>query len=1110
MRQRKLFAMFAGIFVLAMASGNVWAQVTAQISGNAGDQSGAVLPGVEVTVTQTETGITRNAITNETGSYVLTNLPIGPYRLEASLPGFRTYVQTGILLQVGSSPAINVVLEVGQVSEQVEVQANAALVETRTASIGTVVENARILELPLNGRSVSDLISLSGAATPAPLLDGTGGRDPFSKGNVSVSGGLSSGVGYTLDGAIHINPYTSSYMSLPFPDALQEFKVELGATGAQNGMKSAASVSLVTKSGTNQMHGDLFEFVRNASFNARNAFATTRDSMKRNQFGGTLGGPILANKVFFFGGYQGTTIRQAPADQTGIVATAAMLSGDFTDFASAACNGGRAISLRAPFVNNRIDPALISQPAAKLAAKWPKTSDPCGKVLFGSPTLENDHQAIGRIDYQRNANHSMFGRYLIDNVHIPAPYDIDPTKNLLISAGSGNFAIAQAFTLGDTYLFGANIVNAVRLNANRVGSLRSHAAYEDAKAGPSDLGIKTYAQEPHRPVILGSGISGALNSSSTSGFWGPTRTADFGASDDFTLVHGNHQMAFGAQLRVWFSNSYSEGMGALGFTFDGSYTGLGMGDFIAGRVKDFAIGNPTGQNKTQRLLGLYGADTWKLNQKLTLSYGLRWEPYFPISNNDGSPLHFDESALKQGIRTTQFTNAPPGLFFNGDPGFPGTAALYKKWLQFSPRLGLAWDLAGDGRTSIRASAGTFYDYISAIGMRGQVTGSPIVTPKVNLTDVPFDNPWANYPGGDPFPIPHGRDVSRDIPWAPYSAMQSMEYDTPNMQVAQWSLSLQRQVGPDWLVTASYIGNSTSHLWSLRQLNPSVFLGLGPCTLNGVQYSTCSTTGNQNQRRRLSLQDPRTGQNFGFVATVDSGGKASYNALVLSAQRRAARGLTVNANYTWSRCISDPFNYDTHGGFTGGGWTSGDNRSFDRGNCTGGTGGAADRRHLFNLSAVAETPQFSNRTLRILGSGWRLSPIFKILSGDFMTVTTTQDRALSSIRGQRVNQVLVDPYGAKSVASYLNPAAFALPALGTLGNVGSGAIEGPGSWQFDAALSRSFQVGEAQRLEFRAEAFNITNSFRMDDPVTNFNSGLFGQVTSAKDPRIMQFALKYVF
>src|SRR5947209_2991391 len=295
------------VILLFASTGNLWAQATAQISGTAKDQSGAVLPGVEIRATQAETGVARTAVTNETGSYVLPNLPIGPYKLEASLPGFRTFVQTGIVLQVNSSPTVNVTLEVGQVSEQVEVQANAALVETRNAGVGAVMENTRILELPLNGRAMIELVALSGAATPAPIVDGSGGRDPFSKGNVSVTGGLNTGLNFTLDGAYHNNPYDNGYMSMPFPDALQEFKVETGATGVQTGVKSSGSVSLVTKSGTNDLHGDLFEFVRNGSFNARNAFAAERDTIKRNQFGGTVGAPIVKNKIFFFAGYQGTT-----------------------------------------------------------------------------------------------------------------------------------------------------------------------------------------------------------------------------------------------------------------------------------------------------------------------------------------------------------------------------------------------------------------------------------------------------------------------------------------------------------------------------------------------------------------------------------------------------------------------------------------------------------------------------------------------------------------------------------------------------------------------------------------------------------------------------------
>src|SRR5437870_6545654 len=270
-----------------------------------------------------------------------------------------------------------------------------------------------------------ELVALSGAATPAPIVDGSGGRDPFSKGNVSVTGGLNTGLNFTLHCAYHNNPYDNGYMSMPFPDALQEFKVETGATGVQTGVKSAGSVSLVTKSGTNEIHGDLFEFVRNGMFNARNAFALKRDTIKRNQFGGTAGGPIAKNKLFFFAGYQGTRIRQDPSDLIAFVPTAAMYAGDFTTFASPACNAGRTITLKAPFLNNRIDPAQFSKPALAYASQLPQTTDPCGKTVYGNPTFENGHMAIGRIDYQKSAKHTIFGRYLMEHLFDPAPYDLN-------------------------------------------------------------------------------------------------------------------------------------------------------------------------------------------------------------------------------------------------------------------------------------------------------------------------------------------------------------------------------------------------------------------------------------------------------------------------------------------------------------------------------------------------------------------------------------------------------------------------------------------------------------------------------------------------------------
>ena len=350
------------VYFVAIAAA-AWAQATAQMSGRVSDESGAVLPGVTVTATQTDTGFARTVVTDESGGYVMPNLPTGPYRLEASLQGFRTYVQTGIVLQVAAAPSINAVLAVGNLEENVSVEAAAPLVDVQSAGIGEVVENERILELPLQGRQVTDLIVLAGGAVQTQTASNRAMQGGV---GVSVAGGQSFGVAYLLDGAMHNNPQDNLNLPLPFPDALQEFSVATGGLSAQNGMHSGASVSAVTKSGTNVLHGNVFEFLRDKRFNATDPFAQLGpdgkrrdDGLQRNQFGGTLGGPIARDRLFFFGGYQGTVVRQTPSANIVRVPTAAMMAGDFTTFASPACNAGRQIALRAPFVNNRIDPARL-------------------------------------------------------------------------------------------------------------------------------------------------------------------------------------------------------------------------------------------------------------------------------------------------------------------------------------------------------------------------------------------------------------------------------------------------------------------------------------------------------------------------------------------------------------------------------------------------------------------------------------------------------------------------------------------------------------------------------------------------------------------------------
>src|SRR6267142_2796106 len=468
---------------------------TAQISGAVKDESGGVLPGADVTATQTDTGVTRSVVTNADGSYVLSNLPLGPYRLDVKLSGFRAYSRIGIVLQVNAQPVIDVTLALGDLSETVAVVGAAPLVETRSPTLGQVIENERILELPLNGRNSADLIQIAG-----PVVSQGVSSSRSMQGGVaySVAGGQSFGVAYLLDGATHNNPYDNLNLPLPFPDALQEFRVETSALTAQNGMHSGAAVNAVTKSGTNQFHGDLFEFLRHHSvnstnpFNAKNADGTRKDDgLRRNQYGGTIGGPIRTDKVFFFGGYQGTNSRQLPSDNRAFVPTAQMLAGDFTTFASAACNGGRQVTLNAPFSDNRIDPRLFSPAALEISARLPKADDACGLVQYTLPTNTDESQMVGKLDYQWSARQSLFGRYIATKFFQQPPYETSG-GNLLTTRQGGRDNLAQSVTIGHNGVLSSSAVNSFRTAFNRTSIHRTNSDF----FGAQDVGINIFDYMP--------------------------------------------------------------------------------------------------------------------------------------------------------------------------------------------------------------------------------------------------------------------------------------------------------------------------------------------------------------------------------------------------------------------------------------------------------------------------------------------------------------------------------------------------------------------------------------------------------------------------------------
>jgi hypothetical protein len=1084
--------LLALLFLISLCSSDIWAQATAQISGTVRDQTGAILPGVEITATQIETGVARTTITNETGIYVLPNLAVGPYRLEAALQGFRTYVQSGIVLQVNTNPVINPVLEVGQVTEQVEVQANAGLVETRTASIGQVVENERILELPLNGRQVTDLITLAGAAVSNGAIgDGFGGGT-----FIAIGGGFSYGADYTLDGANHRNFLTGAGMPIPFPEALQEFKVSAGGGNSDQG--SNAGVSAVTKSGTNEIHGTLFEFVRNDLFNARNFFATKGSTLKRNQYGGTAGGPIARNKVFFFGGFQGTPLRQDPADLEAFIPTAAMMAGDWTAFTSANCNAGRAIALRTPFVNNRIDPSLYSRASVNLVNKLWGAGQPlneCGLVRYGARNIRDENQYVGRVDYQMNSEHSIFGRYMAVTVDIPSAFSFDE-KQLLNSNSRAFDNLTQSVTLGDTWLIGPNTVNAARIAYNRHFSTVFGVTFFSA----CDLGIKVYCG--YNPKRLGDfNVANTFRLGSTAAENGQYYNSDgFQFSNDLSLVRGSHQLSLGGNV-VWgeYAQTNYFVTGGL-YSFNNQNTGLAMGDFLLGRMASYRQQAPSEHLRRQWIPALYASDTWKATPKLAVNLGVRWEPYLPQKSINDRVYTFDLNRFLAGTKSKVFVNAPAGIYYPGDEGFIGQSGIEPNWWQFAPRVGLAYDLTGDGRTSVRASYGYSYNYVSGQWSLNVSNSAPwtsnseIVGPTGGL-----DDPWQGTT--DPFPFV----LSSTVTFPPYALFNAVSPKNKTPQTSSWNLSIQRQISSEYLVSASYLGTATAHVWSPRAFNPAIYLPGASCVLNGVTWTPCSSTSNTNQRRLLSVLRPQEGRFVGAMAGLDDGGTMNYHALLLSAERRMSRGISSSVNYTLSHCIGDFTETNSNTPDSEFVYTDPNNRRFDRGNCD------TDRRHIFNLTGIAETPAFANRTVRMLASNWRFAAIYRWSSGNPLNIISGTDVALNGVVNQRPNQV-GNPYTGNSgpLESYLNASAFVRPATGSLGNVGRNSIVGPSTWTFDTALSRVFQVTERYRLEFRAQAYNLTNSFRPTNPVTNIGSGTFGQIRGSREPRIMEFAMKFVF
>jgi len=1095
---------FIALFIFLMiCCAGLWAQsaATSQVSGTVLDPTGASVPDAQVKLTQTDTSLVRTATSGPDGRYSVLSLPTGPYKLEVSKAGFRTSVQTGIVLQVNTNPAIDVVLNVGAVSDQVVVEAATTMVEVHTTSVGQVIDSQRVVDLPLNGRNPTDLVFLVGAAASAPVADLVSAKNYPGEQPISIAGGQATGATYTLDGGTHNDPFNNLALPLPFPDALQEFKVETSALPAQYGQHSGGAINAITKSGTNEYHGDLFEFVRNYKFNARNFFAPVRDSLKRNQFGGTIGAPILKDKLFFFAGYQGTIIRSNPTAANGTVPTPQMVNnGDFSTIASKTCQTS-AVQLfdpasspiaanRLPFVGNQIPVSSYSQPALNMLKFYPTPGDAaCGKESFSPRSGQDEHMGIAKGDYQINSKQTVFLRYLVSHALLPTPYD---GSNPLTMTSSGADDLVNSAVFGHTWVISPTMINAFRATFDRSAVTKTQTPTFD---GPS-LGIKMHTLVPGHIVLS---VTGGPSSAAITSYPAFDPTTTFQLANDFTVIKGKHQFAFGGSWirQVQYVFGPLNGDGVIGFTGsqtgNGTTNGLGMADFLLGRTNSFQQGGVQYAYERYHSLGLYAQDNWKLTSHLTLNYGLRWEPYIGGSMPLGYVMHFDRTLFDQNVHSSVFPGAPAGVLFPGDKGFDTNGRPSNTKLNdFAPRLGVVWDPQGNGRMTVRLSWGILYDMPHTLFAYG-FSQAPPWAAVINLPTVSLADPWANYPGGDPFPF----NLAKNATFPAFSSYTSYPLNIHVPYLQQWNLSVQKQIGTNWLFSASYLGNSTIHLWAEAPLNAAV-------NVPGA------TIGNQNQRRVLFLANPTQGQFFGTVHQLDDGSTASYNAMLLSVQHRLASHFSVLGNYTLSHCISGPFTSELDGS----GYGNPANRNFDRGNCVG-----IDHRHLANFSALQEAPRFSDKWIRALASDWRLSEIISIQSGSFFSIASGVDSALNANLGaQRPNYVGGDPYASPACAAttqfcvpWLSSAPFKPATTGTYGNLGAANIVGPGAFRFDMSLVRSFAVREKQKVEIRAEAFNLLNHYRPGNPAATLSTpASFGQVTTGGDPRIMQFAFKYIF
>ncbi len=1082
-------AALAFLVCLLAASAASAQDPTGAIEGAITDNTSGVLAGAQVAVRNLDTGFSRETVAGADGFFRLTALPVGPYRVTAGAPQFATQVLEPIQVNVSQTVRVDVQLQLPAVTETVTVNSGFKLVDTSTNALGRVVTGREILDLPLNGRNFTQLGLLQTGVAPLTAGVSTAGGSLRQGQAYAVNGMRPEQNVYLVDGAQNMNRMDGGYaLKLPV-DAIAEFRILTQSAPPEYGGTGGATTSVVTRSGGNQYHGNLYEFVRNDRFDARNFFSAEVEPLRQNQFGGTTGGPIRKDRVLFFGYYEGFRNEQG-ITTSATVPTALERQGDFSQLGTPLLNlaaGGT------PFPGNRLPPSAINPVAINVLNLYPLGN--VSPSIYRETLVGNNDfdQAGGRMDVNASSTDQFFGRYSYSGGHNLNPISVRGTD-------VPGFPTRDDFTthsavLSSTHIFSPSLMNSLRGNLlhyrflfdQRLNQTPPDAlgfGYTSANAegqGPPFFNISGYSP-------IGGAITGPRNSTQDT----------YEVQDNVSWTRGDHLLKIGGEYRRTGIDMFQAIAPNAFYVFASTFpTNNAVANLLLGAPVTFYQG--LGDfNRGLRVwnAGAYAQDEWRARTRLTLNYGLRYERINPITEVQDRLTGF-----VPGMQSIVRPDAPRGLVFPGDPGIG--SGIAQSAHAFMPRVGAVWDPTGTGTWSVRSSYGLYYDqFQNGAGTASQVAVSAIPWAQFNQysgAGLNFQNPYQGrvYPQPDTFVRP--------------STVFTIDAAAKPPYTQDWNVSLQRAFHSTYLFEIRYVGAKGNRLPRNIEANPAVY---GP-----------GATAQNADRRRIYANCPADGSacDFSTIAMLSNITRSLYQGAQASLSRRFGTGVGFNVSYWYSESLDELSAMNLSGAAAKP--LAGENdlaqNPFDLHAEYGPS--LFDARHRFVASGSWQTSVARNApaAVRAVFGGWQLNAIATLNSGTPFTVSDTANVALqansppiSGFPASRPNLVGDPNSGPHTVDEWISRSAFqrlnVLTDAGQFGNAGRNIARGPGYANLDISLVRAFTLTQGTRLELRAESFNVTNHVNFGLPVADLNSVNFGRIFSAGPPRLMQFGAKLIF